>query len=105
MTISSPPHPCDVDSLEAARRRRLERAGLRVAPRAAEPTATFVAIELAILVLVSALAMVSVIVTTCSPAEARAMPNEGHSAAAERRVAIPQRPNADRTIASPAAIQ
>ncbi len=111
MMFSRPSHPHDADGLDAARRERLERAGLRVAPRGAEPTATFVAIELAVLVIVSALAMVSVIVTTCSPAEARAVVPDArglaalwHPAeAAMNRVAPPAKPNADRPADRPSA--
>ena len=67
MMFSSQPRCFDVDALEAARRQRLHRAGLRAAPCSGEPGGVFVAIEMAVLVFVSALAMVSVIVTTGSP--------------------------------------
>ena len=64
MRFSAPSHPFELDGLEAAPNQRLLRAGLRSAPRSDEPGGTFVAIEMAVLVFVSALAMVSVIVTT-----------------------------------------
>lgn len=82
MIFSSQPRPCIEDGLEAARRQRLQRTGLRLEPRGGEPTGAFVAIEMAVLVIVFALAMASVIVTTCSPAEARAVVVGTGSAAA-----------------------
>ncbi len=85
MTFSSPSGPRDENGLEAARRQRLQRAGLNGELHGGEPTGTFVAIEMAVLVLVSTLAMVSVIVTTCSPAEARAVTLDFRGDAARRQ--------------------
>ncbi len=111
MIFSNPSRPLDENGLEAARRQRLQRAGLRSEPRGSEPTGAFVAIEMAVLVLVSALAMVSVIVTTCSPAEARAVVVESRSDVAKRqqrdattkRATVPAIRSADRPGAVPAA--
>ena len=111
MTFSSPSRPRDENGLEAARRQRLQRAGLHGELHGGEPTGTFVAIEMAVLVLVSTLAMVSVIVTTCSPAEARAVTLDFRGDAArrqqtdapEKRMAIPPLRDAGRPDAVPAA--
>lgn len=108
MTFDSPSHPLDKNDLEAARSQLLRRAGLRSEPRGDQPTGAFVAIEMAVLVLVSALAMVSVIVTTCSPAEARAVMLESHGDVAKRprpdatvkRPTLPAMRNADRSDAA-----
>lgn len=94
MMFSIQSRSLDVDTLEAARlhhRERLHRAGLRTAPHSGEPSGTFVAIEMAVLVFVSALAMVSVIVTTaCSSAEA-------HGIEARSDASGPHRPGAGAT--------
>ena len=84
MMFSSQPRCFDVDALEAARRQRLHRAGLRAAPCSGEPGGVFVAIEMAVLVFVSALAMVSVIVTTGSPAEAHGVEGRSDAVAPDR---------------------
>ncbi len=111
MMFNTPSRSLDEDGLETARRQRLQRAGLRSEPRGGEPTGAFVAIEMAVLVLVSALAMVSVIVTTCSPAEARAVVIESRSDVAKhqqrdatvKHVTVPAMRRADRPGAVPAA--
>jgi hypothetical protein len=48
-----------------ASRRLNQRAGVRVAQSRNQPTGAFVAVEMAVLVIVTALAMVSIIVSTC----------------------------------------
>lgn len=93
MKSTTQSRPCDIDGFEAARRQRLEHAGLRREPRSEEPTGAFVAIEMAVLVFVSALAMVSVIVTTSSPAEARVA---AAGAQSHHVMADSMRPSADR---------
>ncbi len=70
MMFSRPPRPLAKDGLAAARNQRVVRAGLRSEPRGDEPRGAFVAIEMALLVFVSTLAMAAVIVTTASPADA-----------------------------------
>ena len=111
MPFSSPSRSRNDNGLEAARRQRLQRAGLHGELRGGEPTGAFVAIEMAVLVLVSTLAMVSVIVTTCSPAEARAITldfrgdvaRHQKSDAPEKRVTAPPLRDAGRPGAVPAA--
>ncbi len=59
MYLSSKPSPLE----QAGAYPETQRAGLRIAPVAGEPTGVFVVIEMSILVIVTALAMVSIIVS------------------------------------------
>lgn len=59
MYLSSKPSPFE----QAGAYPETQRAGLRIAPTAGEPTGVFVVIEMSILVIVTALAMVSIIVS------------------------------------------
>ena len=56
-----------LDRVERERVARLERAGVRHIPAESAPTSTFVAVETAVLVMVAALAMTSIIVTAGDP--------------------------------------
>lgn len=56
-----------VDRVERERTARLQRAGVRRVAGDAAPTSAFVAVETAVLVMVAALAMTSIIVTAGGP--------------------------------------
>ncbi len=68
MTLARPSNPATVDRDESKHSVR-QPAGLRIATAGGEPTGTFVAVEMAILVIVTALAMVSIIVAGMDAAE------------------------------------
>jgi hypothetical protein len=70
------------DRVDSERVARLERAGVRRIRCDAAPTSTFVAVETAVLVMVAALAMTSIIVTANEP--------DGESAGTQTAVATRQ---------------
>ena len=60
---SSQPHTNEARRFERAAYETLPRAGVRFAPLGGQPTSTLAALELAVLVLVIALAMAAIIVS------------------------------------------
>ena len=79
MYLSGKPIPFETSPVQP------QRAGLRIAPAPGEPTGLFEVIEMAVLVIVTALAMVSIIVAS-SEDESRQRPQSSNAGVQQRPV-------------------